>query len=111
MIGTPLFALNEKVNIILTSVLSMFAVIQGYSAYVQVELEKKRNQIKAVSDELEKAYGPIHAILSRPLKREENKIELLVNDKILLDEKFSTYRSMFSVKLIEYWEIFLSEAE
>jgi len=104
-------SLTEITNIALTSVIAIFAVIQGYSVYVQVKIEKKRNEIEVVSEELEKAYGPIHAMLSRPLNKEEKVIELLVNDKLVVDEKLSTYRCMFSPAIIEYWEKNISHLE
>jgi hypothetical protein len=97
-------SLTEITNIALTSVIAIFAVIQGYSAYIQVKIEKKRNEIKAVSDELEKAYGPIHAILSRPLNKKKTVIELHINDKLAIDEKLSIYHSIFSSAIVEYWE-------
>ena len=105
LLGVPMFALTDKTNIVLTSVIGPVCcysrVLSLYSG--KYGKEKKRNEIKAVSDELEKAYGPISAILNRPLNKEGNVIELLVNDKLIMDEKFLTYRCMFSQSVTEYW--------
>jgi hypothetical protein len=104
LLGAHFFTVTDKTNIVLTLVLAMFAVIQGISAYIQVNMEKKRNEIQALSDELEKAYGPIYAILSKPVREGENNIEVLVREKLVMDEKLSAYRSMFSANITDYWE-------
>lgn len=111
LLSKPFFTLTDKTNIILTSVLAMFAVIQGYSAYNQVSMEKKRNEIEALSNELEKAYGPIHAILSKPVRQDENAINLQVSEKLIIDEKLSTYHCMFSANITDYWEKNIRKSE
>jgi hypothetical protein len=77
--GTPLLTWNEKTNIVLTFVLAMFAVLNGYSAYSRVNMDKKKYAVENASNELEKGYGPIYAILSKTVKEDEKRA-LLAND-------------------------------
>jgi hypothetical protein len=104
LMGKPLLTWNEKTNIVLTFVIAMFAVLNGYSAYSRVNIEKKKYAVESASNELEKAYGPIYTILSKPVKQDESTIELLVSEKLLLDEKLSIYRCMFPANITDYWE-------
>jgi hypothetical protein len=104
IMGTALLTWNEKTNIVLTFVIAMFAVIEGYSAYSQVKLEKKKYAVQSISDELEKAYGPINAILSKYVKHNEKAIVISLSEKAILDEKLSSYRCLFSSEIIDYWE-------
>jgi hypothetical protein len=111
LLGKPFFTLTDKTNIVLTLVLAIFAVIQGYSAYTQVSMEKKKNKVKAISDELEKAYGPIYAILSKPTKEGESYLEISVSEKLIMDEKLSIYQCMFPANIFSNWETNIRKTE
>jgi hypothetical protein len=104
LVGAPLLTWSEKTNVILTTVLATFAVIEGYSTYVKLKMEKKRYAVNSASDELEKAYGPIYTVLSKPAKQGESTIYLQVSEKLIMDEKLSTYRCMFPANITDYWE-------
>jgi hypothetical protein len=94
----------ERMNLILTVAIAMFAAIEGYSTYMQVVLQDKKNMIDDARNELEKAYGPINSLLNKIVEKDENFIKLNVSEKLKLDEIMSTYPFMFSQEINDYWQ-------
>lgn len=97
---------TERMNLILTVALAMFAAIEAYSTYLQVELENKKNMINDAKNELEKAYGPLFAILNKfELGAEMDQFIYLTNEeKIRVDEVMATYPFMFPSDINNLWK-------
>jgi len=103
--NAPIFPFNEKISIILTFAISMFAAVEGYSTYMHVVLADKRNRIEDARNELEKAYGPLYTVLNKfaPFTEEEKSFELSQEEKSLLDKTMATYPFMFPSEIYDYW--------
>lgn len=95
---------NEKITIILTYAITVFAAVEGYSTYLQVVLQRNRNIIEDARNELEKAYGPLYTLLNRQEEiKEEAHIELNEDEKTFLDNILATYPFMFSSEIYSLW--------
>lgn len=95
---------TEKTNVLLTFAIAMFAAVEGYSTYMQVELEHNKNVILDARNELEKVYGPLYTLLRVPIDVKKKTMELDGKEKMLLDEKFSTYPFMFPSIVYDLWQ-------
>jgi hypothetical protein len=73
------------------------------TSYMQYTLQKQINQQEKATNELEKAYGPLHTLLNNPSKTDANGIILNVTEKAQLDLILSTYPFMFPKEIKEYW--------
>lgn len=91
---------TERMNLILTVALIMFAAIEGYSTNIQAELQKRRNLIDDARNELEKAYGPLYTLLNEypfldTIEHEFGKPQNLINldamKKMRLDNIVATH--------------------
>lgn len=93
----------DRTNIFLSVVIALFALMEGYSTYLQVELSQNKNLIDDARNELEKAYGPLYTILNQNL--------LIINQKLLeespekrqIDEIMATYPFMFPKEIFKFW--------
>ncbi len=96
---------TEKTSIILTSAITLFAAIEGYSTYMQVELENKKNMIEDARNELEKAYGPLYTLLNTFHFKSDKQKEFYLgnNEKIHVDEILATYPFMFPPEIYDLW--------
>jgi hypothetical protein len=105
--GNQLFSFGlqsgDKMNLFLTLAISMFAAVEGYSTYLNLVLEDKRNKIEDARNELEKAYGPLYSLLNTNILEEKQAIELLDEDKKSLDQVIATYPFMFPSKIYDIW--------
>jgi hypothetical protein len=90
-------------TIVLTIVIALFAAVQGWTSYGQYTLQKQITMQEKATNELEKAYGPLHTLLNNPSKIDANGIILNVNEKVQLDLIVSTYPFMFPREIKEYW--------
>jgi len=95
---------SEKINIMLTFAIAMFAAVEGYSTYTQVMLEDRRNKMENAKDELEKAYAPLYTLLNRfQFGTSENEVILDETDKTRLDQIMAAYPFMFPAEIYEIW--------
>jgi hypothetical protein len=102
---------SDRMNLVLTVALAMFAAIEAYSTYQQayssnqqVMLQDRKNLIDDARNELEKAYGPINSLLNKPVEKDESFIKLSVGEKMKLDEIVTSYPFMFSEEINTYWQ-------
>jgi len=93
---------REKVNIFLTSAITLFAMVEGYSTYMHVVLERDRNIIEDARNELEKAYGPLYTMLNK-VSLFTLKLELTPAEKSNLDKIMATYPFMFPSEIYDLW--------
>jgi hypothetical protein len=100
----------EMLNIIFTFALVEFAGLEGYSTYVQLVMEERRNRIGDARDELEKAYGPLYSLLNSLAVRYSmgngkptNVVGATEPQKERLDSILATYPFMFPTDIYEYW--------
>lgn len=95
---------SDKINIMLTFAIAMFAAVEGYSTYTQVVLEDRRNKMESAKDELEKAYAPLYTLLSRfQFGASEDEVVLEESDKTRLDRIMAAYPFMFPAEIYEIW--------
>lgn len=105
----PVIDYRDKINIILTLAIALFAAVEGYSTYLQVLLANKRNKIEDLRNELATAYGPLYTIMSyawevsKDSKTGENIVKLDSEDKKKLDSIFATYPFMFEPMIYNLW--------
>ena len=97
---------ENKIETVLTLAITMFAGIEGFSAYLLYKTEKQ----KIIADELEKAYGPLYSIVSKPGRAGDSSkdesgrvIDLTLKERIKLDEIITTYPYMLPYDLIVEW--------
>lgn len=102
--GHPLMSVADSINILLALTVSVFAIVQGMSAYIQYEMQKNTNLIEDVRNMLEKAYGPIYSLLNKTIEKDQNYITLNAIEKQRLDEILSTYPFMFPAEINEHWQ-------
>lgn len=97
---------TDRTNIILTFAIMIFAAVEGYSTFLQVVLEDRRNQIEDAKNELEKAYGPLYTLLrhARRIETDDRTVELSGFHKPQLDEILSTYPFMFPTEIYDLWQ-------
>jgi hypothetical protein len=48
--------LSGRINILLTVAIAVFAAIEGYSTYMQVELQREKNLIEGAKNELDAVF-------------------------------------------------------
>jgi hypothetical protein len=95
---------GDKINIMLTFAIAMFAAVEGYSTYTQVVLEDRRNKMESAKGELEKAYAPLYTLLNRfQFGASEDKVVLEERDKTRLDQIMAAYPFMFPAEIYEIW--------
>jgi hypothetical protein len=94
---------GDKINIMLTFAIAMFAAVEGYSTYTQVMLEDRRNKTESAKEELEKAYGPLYTLLNRFQFGTSKKVALSEGDKKLLDQILAAYPFMFPAEIYDMW--------
>ena len=93
---------SERINIILTVAIIVFA-------WIQISLDRKRSRIETLRDELEKAYGSLFSMfitLKRAKMRDfYHDLDMLIDhhDKQNLDKIMIQYPYMFDVELWEFW--------
>jgi len=95
---------SDKINIMLTFAIAMFAAVEGYSTYTQVVLEDRRNKMESAKDELEKAYAPLYTLLNQfQFGASKDEVVLEERDKTHLDRIMAAYPFMFPAEIYEIW--------
>lgn len=93
---------TEKINILLTFALVIFAQSQANTTQVQVYLDEKKNMIMEARNELENAYGPIYSILYRSRKGEKS-LRVSQDDFKTIDRIIAVYPWVFSEEIRDLW--------
>ncbi|TFH12873.1 hypothetical protein E4H04_12955 [Candidatus Bathyarchaeota archaeon] len=105
---SPLNALatKDKIQIILSITITIFAIIEGASIYSQVTAWNKRNLIEDTRNELENAFGPLYDIFNEDdrLDAETRKYQIILREKLRMDNIFSTRPYMFKEKTYTFWK-------
>jgi len=112
IVGEPiqiplLFGLSyrDKIDIFLSFAIAMFAAVEGYSTYMEVVLEDRRNKMDSARDELEKAYAPLYTLFNRyQWGATQDKIFLDDGEKMQLDQIMAAYPFMFPADIFEFWQ-------
>jgi len=105
---------EKRIEIILTLAIAMFAGIEGYSAYFLYISDKQ----KIIAEELEKVYGPLYSIVSKPGRAGDSNrgesgfvIDLTLKERERLDEIVTTYPHMLPYEIIVEWRIKIRDRE
>lgn len=95
---------TDRTNIFLSFAIALFAALEGYSTFMQVELSQKTNIIEDAKNELEKAYGPLYTLLNNiNLKFDQEGFWLTIEEKNKLDNIMATYPFMFPSEINNLW--------
>jgi len=95
---------RDKIDIFLSFAIAMFAAVEGYSTYMEVVLEDRRNKMDSARDELEKAYAPLYTLFNRyQWGATQDKIFLDDGEKMQLDQIMAAYPFMFPADIFEFW--------
>jgi hypothetical protein len=96
---------EQKTTLTLTFTIAVFAAIEGYSMFVRASLETKRFKLEDAKNELEKAYGPLYALLNKSSasNASENAFWLDFDERKKLDEIMATYPFMFPPQINDMW--------
>jgi hypothetical protein len=97
---------NQKTTTLLTFALASFGAVEGYSTFMRASLEKRRHQIEDARNELEKAYGPLYALLNKAAASDDEKTAfwLEFDERKRLNEIMATYPFMFPSKINSLWQ-------
>lgn len=113
--SSPLNSLNskDKIQLILSITITIFAIIEGASIYSQVNAWNKRNLIEDTRNELETAFGPLYDIFNEDdrIDLEKNQYSVLNEEKIRMDKIFSTRPYVFQENTYRYWKTQISKLE
>ena len=101
----PIIDSRDKIDIMLTLAIAFFAAVEGYSTYTQVVIANERNRAEDLRNELEKAYGPLYALLNSaelPIT-DDKKIRITEVDKVELDEIMARFPFIFPSGIYDLW--------
>jgi hypothetical protein len=82
---------SDKIIVILTFALMVFAGIEGLSTYMQLWLGDRKNLIEDARNELEKAYSPLFFILNYNAEDTTNLLRIRQEDFKRIEEIMATY--------------------
>lgn len=104
--GTYLgMALGDRINFFLSSAIALFAFVEGLSTYLQATMEKDKNRIVEVRDELEKVYAPLYSIFSSKWTHVHEKEIIIINavDKDKVDNIIRSYPFLVQPIMLNIW--------
>lgn len=98
------------IEIVISPIFILISVYVGW--FLAKRTERMRLRVEEIKNELEKAYGPIYSIMSKPEeklpideKTEETRVRITTEEKRRLDEIMMTYPHMFPNKIVAYWRV------
>jgi len=105
--------LGDEINFFLSSVIAVFAFVEGFSTYLQVRLEKDRNRLQEVRDELEKVYGPLYSIFNKKPEYIQEKAFIFINsdEKSKLDNIIVSFPFLSEPILLEVWREYIERLQ
>jgi hypothetical protein len=103
-VGTYLgWLLSDRINLFLSSVIALFAFVEGLSTYIQTTLEKDKNRLNELRDELTKTYAPLYSIFSTNWTHVHEKEIIVINetDKNKIDRIIRSHPFLIEPILLE----------
>lgn len=98
-------ALGDGVNSFLSSVIAVFAFVEGFSTYLQVRQEKDRIRLQEIRDELEKVYGPLYSIFYDKPEYKKAKEFIFINsdEKSRIDNIMIAFPFLLEPLMLDIW--------
>lgn len=105
--------LGDDINFFLSSVIAMFALVEGFSTYLEVRIEKDRNRLQEIKDELEKVYGPLYGIFNKKREYIQEKEFVFINDdeKKKVDNIIVSFPFLAEPVLLDVWRKYIERRE
>lgn len=105
--------LGDQINFFLSSTIAIFAFIEGFSTYLQVRLEKDRNRLQQIRDELEKVYGPLYGIINKKPEYITARVVVFINaeEKRRIDNIFVNYPYLIVPLTLSIWQDLIERLE
>ena len=98
--------LGDQINFLLSSTIAIFAFIEGFSTYIQARLEKDRNRLQQIRDELEKVYGQLYSIFYKKSEYVTAREFVFINaeEKRRIDNVFMNYPFLIVPLTLSIWQ-------
>jgi len=105
--------LGEEINFLLSSVIAVFAFVEGLSTYLQVRLEKDKNRLQEIKDELEKVYGPLYSIFNKKTEYIQEKEFVFINsdEKSKVDGIIVSFPFLLEPIMLNVWRNFIERLQ
>ena len=89
----------------MSSTIAIFAFIEGFSTYLQVRIEKDRNRIQQIRDELE-IYGQLYGIFNTKTEYKTARQFVFINrdEKNKIDTIFVNYPYLIVPLTLSIWQ-------
>ena len=113
LVGFGVLILGEGINLLLSSVIAMFAFVEGYSTYLQTRMENDRNRLQEIKEELEKFYGPLYSIFSRKKEYIQELEYVFINEseKSKVDSIVIAYPFLAEPIMLDVWRTYIERLE
>ena len=102
-----MFGLNigDRINFFLSSVIAVFALVEGSSTYIQTRIEKDRDRLQEVKYELENVYAPLYGIFNKKKEYIQEKVVVFIDDieKHKLDDVIISYPFLLTPTMLGIW--------
>ena len=97
--------MSDQISFFLSSTIALFAFVQAFSAYLRVRIEKDRNRLQQIKDEL-RVYGRLYGIFSsKPeYKTARGLVPINAKEKKLIDDIFINYPFLIVPLTLEIWQ-------
>jgi hypothetical protein len=98
--------MGDQINFFLSSTIALFAFIEGFSTYLQVRMDKDRNRLQQIRDELEKVYGPLYGIFNTKPEYKTARAFIFINaeEKRRIDRIFVNYPFLIVPLTLSVWQ-------
>jgi len=109
--------MSEYVSALLSGIVG--AVIATIiSLFFSFRIQRNIMRISEIRNELEKAYGPLYSIMSKPEemlqideKTKEMRVRITTKEKATLDKIIMTYPHMLPYKIVAYWRVTIRDMD
>jgi hypothetical protein len=104
--------MSDQISFFLSSAIALFAFIEAFSTYIQVRLEKDRDKLQQVRDELQ-VYGPLYGIFNTKLEYKAARAFVPINakEKRKIDNIFINYPFLIVPLTLSIWQDHIERLE
>jgi hypothetical protein len=104
--------MSDQISFFLSSTIALFAFIEAFSTYLQVRLEKDRNRLQQIRDELQ-VYGPLYGIFNTKPEYKTGRAFVPINadEKRKIDNIFIDYPFLIVPLTLSIWQVHIERLE
>lgn len=105
--------LGDIINLFLSSVIGLFAIVAGVSSYLRVMLEKEKARLQEIRDEIEKVYAPIFRIFreKQDYMTARAGVPITSEEKTKMDSVIIEFPHLLVPDTLSLWEEFIEHLE